>query len=340
MSSVDPVPELALSGLGRLTARDAALTVRRYGVLTLAREAFVRFRYGDGFSHSRALGLQLTITAIPLVIATIGLSNALRTEFVGRLLRRTLLELTPGASDALIRATISPFQDDVEGDVVALVLGLVVALTALTTAMGQVERGANRIYGIGRDRPTLAKYRRAFVMAVLTGLPAMAGFAVLVAADPFSEAVDSLLGVDDDGVSLLVRALGAVLLLGAITLMLRHAPARQQPGWSLLALGGLVALIMWIMLTAALAGALSLAADIGTVYGPLTGVMALLLWAQLTSAAIFLGFAVSAQLEDARLRHPQAANAMAAPPPERSASPGPGQLFARQDSSGRIRGRR
>jgi uncharacterized BrkB/YihY/UPF0761 family membrane protein len=321
MSSVVPVPELALSGLGRLAARDAVLTVRRYGVLTLAREAFSRFRYGDGFSHSRALGLQLTITTIPLVIAAIGLSNALRTEFVGRLLRQTLLELSPGASDALIRATISPFWGDVEGDVVALVLGLIVALTALTTAMGQVERGANRIYGILRDRPTVAKYRRAFVMALLTGLPAMAGFAVLVAADPFSEAVELLLGVDDDGVSLLVRALGAVLLIGAITIMLRHAPARQQPGWSLLALGGLVALTLWIVLTAALAAALSVAADIGTVYGPLTGVMALLLWAQLTSAAIFVGFAVSAQLEHARLRHPTAAVGAVTPPPHRPPSP-------------------
>ena len=335
MSCVVRVAELAASGLGRLTARDAVLTVRRYGVLTLARQSFVRFRYGDGFSHSRALGLQLTITTIPLVIAVIGLSSALRTEFVGRLLRRTLLELTPGASDALIRATISPFRDDVEDDVVALVLGLVVALTALTTALGQVERGANRIYGIDRDRPTVAKYRRAFAMALFTGLPAMAGFAVLVAADPFADAVEVLVGLEDDGVSLLVRALGAALLLAAITLMLRHAPARQQPGWSLLALGGLVALTMWIALTAALAGALSLAADVGTVYGPLTGVMALLLWAQLTSAAIFLGFAVSAQLEQAHLRHLGAAGTAVHQPPLRPPDP----LQRSSGGSERARGR-
>jgi uncharacterized BrkB/YihY/UPF0761 family membrane protein len=156
---------------------------------------------------------------------------------------------------------------------------------------------------------------------LLTGLPAMAGFAVLVAADPLAETVELIVGVDDDGVSLLVRTSGAVLLLGAITIMLRHAPARRQPGWSLLALGGLVALAMWIALTAALAAALSLAADTGTVYGPLTGVMALLLWAQLTSAAIFFGFAVSAQLENARLQDLEAAQTVAAPPRTRPDRP-------------------
>jgi hypothetical protein len=34
----------------------------------------------------------------------------------------------------------------------ALWLGLPAAIVALTTAMGQIERGANRIYGIERDR--------------------------------------------------------------------------------------------------------------------------------------------------------------------------------------------
>lgn len=307
MSSVNPVPELAATGIGRLTARDAWLTVRHYGLLPLVRESSVRFRYGDGFSHARALGLQLSIAAIPLVIAAIGLANALRTDSLGLVLRRTLLELTPRASDELVRSTISPFREDVGEHLVALALGLVAALVALTTAMGQVERGANRIYGIGRDRPALAKYRRAFGMALVAGLPIMAGSGVLVAAEAFAEAVELEYGFQDEAVAIPARILGGLLLLAAITLVLRRAPARRQPGWSLLALGGLVALVMSIALTGLLAGFLHLAADVGSVYGPITVVMALLLWAQLTSAAVFLGFAVSAQLESARVGREEAA---------------------------------
>jgi len=44
---------------------------------------------------------------------------------------------------------------------VALSLGLLTAVVALTTAAGQIERGANRIYGIDQDRPAPQKYRRA-----------------------------------------------------------------------------------------------------------------------------------------------------------------------------------
>jgi YihY family inner membrane protein len=314
MSSVDPVRELAATGVGRLTAHDAWLTVRHYGWLKLARESFVRFRYGDGFSHSRALGLQLSIATIPLIIAAIGLASALRSQSLGVLLNRTLLQLTPQQSDQLVRSTVSPFQGDVDGELLALTLGLVAALVALTTAMGQVERGANRIYGIRRDRPTVTKYVRAFGMVFVAGLPAMAGFAVLVGAEAFAEAVEFLYGVDDDLVAALTRVVGVALLLAAITFMLRRAPARHQPGWSLLALGGLVALALWMALTALLGLFLTWVGDIGSVYGPLTGVMALLIWAQLTASAILFGLAVSAQLENARIGHEEAALPKVEPP--------------------------
>ena len=299
MSSVTPVPELALTDVGRLTPREALSAVRRHGLWPLARESLVRFRYGDGFSHSRALGLQLSLAAVPLVIAGVGLATELRTESIGVLLRRTILELTPGASKALVRDALSPFADAPDSHLLALLLALAVALAALTAGMGQLERGANRIYGIQRDRPSIVKYRRALGLAVVAGLPAMAGFVLLVTAEAFAEAVESVYGLDDELVLLLTHPLAAALLLVAITMMLRRSPARQQPSWSLLALGGLLALVLWVGLTALLGGFLSAASDVGSVYGPLTGVMALLVWAQLAAASIYFALAVSAELEAA-----------------------------------------
>ena len=119
MSSVTPVPELALTDTGRLTPRQALAAVRRHGLWPLARESAVRFRYGDGFSHSRALGLQLSLAAVPLVIAGVGLATELRTESLGVLLRRTILELTPGASKALVRDALSPFVQTPKGHLLA-----------------------------------------------------------------------------------------------------------------------------------------------------------------------------------------------------------------------------
>ena len=281
---------------GELTADDAWRAVRaaRWSFWV---EAFARFRYGDGFSHSRALALQLCLAFIPLVIATVGLSGALASERIGQVLRATLVAMSPGGSGGLIRNTLGEPGDGAQA---ALWLGLVFALATLTTALGQVERGANRIYGIQRDRPSRRKYGRALAMALGAGLPAMAGFGVLLAGSAFGDAVEQVYGLDDDVVTAVGLPLGAILLLLSVTVMLRFTPRRRQPGWSWLALGAGVSLVLWLGFTALLAAYVQLSGSFGVVYGPLTGVIALLLWAQLTSVAIFFGLALTAQLEAER----------------------------------------
>ena len=76
----------------------------------------------------------------------------------------------------------------------ALALGLVTGMIALTLAMAQVERGANRIYGVERDRPAMRKYPRAAVLAVCAGLPALLGFLVLVAGGPIGDSMQDRFG--------------------------------------------------------------------------------------------------------------------------------------------------
>ena len=73
MSSTKLVPETRLMTEDQLSADDAWHTLRRHGGWCLLRDAFIRFRYGDGFSHSRALALQLCLAVVPFLIALTGL---------------------------------------------------------------------------------------------------------------------------------------------------------------------------------------------------------------------------------------------------------------------------
>ncbi len=82
MSSVSRVPQTRTMDGDELSADDARTTLQHYGRLHLVKDSFVRFRYGDGFSHSRALALQLVLALIPLGIAFIGLSSTIRADSV------------------------------------------------------------------------------------------------------------------------------------------------------------------------------------------------------------------------------------------------------------------
>jgi len=108
-----------------LSADHAWRALRRYGGWCLVRDAFVRFRYGDGFSHARAVGLQLCLAAVPFLIALTGLAGKLGLHRGGRVVADTILALTPGASESLVSALLS--DDERRRDVgeVALFLGLV-----------------------------------------------------------------------------------------------------------------------------------------------------------------------------------------------------------------------
>ncbi|MCZ2817855.1 YihY/virulence factor BrkB family protein [Modestobacter sp. VKM Ac-2984] len=314
MSSVSEVPEVAARDDERLTARDAWVVLRSRRVIDLWRASWSRFRYGDGFSHARALGLQFSLAAVPLLIASIGLSNLLQTPSLRLLVDRTVLQLSPSASDAMVRRVLSPWSDQPDGVPLATALGLAAAAFALATAMGQLERGANRIYGIQRDRPTVEKYRRALVLAGIAGVPLLGGSVLVTTLVAAAEAMEDVYGVDEEVVVLVVGPVAVGLLLAAITLMLRRAPHRLQPAWSLLVLGSVLALVLWTGLTLLLAGALDLIGQLGSAYGPLTGVIALLLWSQLTSGAIFLAFAVSAELELAAIEMAEVRVARASAP--------------------------
>ena len=303
MSSVTRVPQTRTMEATDLTADDARTTLRHYGSTKLVKDAFIRFRYGDGFSHSRALALQLVLAIVPLGIAFVGLASAIQADKVGKLLREVLLRITPGSTDKIVKQTLEQSQGGGDGGTVALVAGLAVALLALTTAMGQVERGANRIYGIQRDRPALRKYLRAFAMALSAGLLSLVGFLVIVAGKVAGRVLAESYGWSDIQLGLwtaLRFPVGILLALGAFTLLIERSPRRNQPGWSWIAIGAGVALTLWVFFTYLLSLYVQTSGSFGSTYGPLTGIIALLLWAYLTSVALLLGIAFCAQLEAVR----------------------------------------
>jgi len=310
VSSTRRVPETTLMGIGELSGDDAWRTLRRYGRWHLLRDAFVRFRYGDGFSHARALGLQLCLAGVPFLIALTGLAADLGLEDGGRIVADTVLALTPGASERMVADLLDTTERGEEVGEVALFLGLVTAIAALTTAMAQIERGANRIYGVERDRPALAKYARALVLALVAGVPALVGFLALVAGRPLGLSVQRHVGWGDTAAGIWAVArwplsLGMTVL--AVGLLFRHAPRRRQPGLSWILYGAALATALWWLASLALATYVRASDAFGATYGALTGIMAMLLWANLTGIALFFGLAFAAQLEALRVGVPEPA---------------------------------
>ena len=301
MSTATSVPETY-----ELEGDDALQTLRSTGWAQLLKDAFLRFRAADGFSHSRALAFQVMLTLLPFVIAVVGLTTALQVEDVRELVTRTVDRLAPGPAGQLFTQAIRQgAKNAASGGITALLLGAAAALTSATLAMGQIERGANRLYGVEQDRPTTEKYLNGFKLACTAGILTVIAFIIIVAGSDLAGGSGAS-GLLSGLWSVLRWPLSIALVIVAFALLFKAAPRRRQPAWSWLAVGSGMSVLLWFVFTGLLA--LYLDASSGTfgrTYGPLTGIIAVLLWTFLTSLAIYLGLAFAAQLEAVRAGVPQ-----------------------------------
>ncbi|HYH60925.1 MAG TPA: YhjD/YihY/BrkB family envelope integrity protein [Solirubrobacterales bacterium] len=298
MSTAASVPETR-----GLEGDDAVEALRDVGVKQLVRDSFVRFRRADGFSHSRALAFQLVLTLLPALIAVVGFAHVLDQDSFSRVLESTFKDLAPGPAGQVLTQTI---ESGSGGGGVALFLGLAISIVSGATAMGQIERGANRIYGVERDRPSFAKYARATLLALSAGIATVGALVLVVAGSELGSALadngwsDTLSTIWSIG----RWPLGAALVVGAAALLFERSPNRSQPEPSWLAFGSGLSVLLWFGLTGLLAGYLEISKDFGETYGPLAGFIGLMLWALLTALALFAGLTVAAQLEAIRAGKP------------------------------------
>lgn len=294
MSTARFVPETT-----HLDGDDAQKTLRRVKLSTLLKRSYKRFRLADGVSHARSLAYVIALVMVQGIIAVVGLATAFGGGEISGLIARSIEGIVPGAAGETLRTTLEQASSTgASHRYTALLVGLISAIVTGTTGFGQIERGANRLYGIERDRPTLRKYARAF------GLTLTAGFAVTLAF--FMLAVGQEIGdaIENSTVSTIWAVarwpIGVVLLIGAITAIFKWSPRRKQPGVSWMAVGGTVSVVGWVLVSVAMSVFLRISGSFGETYGPLAGLVALLLWSFFSAIAVFAGLAVAAQLEAER----------------------------------------
>jgi YihY family inner membrane protein len=287
-----------------LDGDDARETLVSTGRWALARDAFVRLRYSDGFSHARSMAFLISLVLVQGVIGFVGLASWLGANGPGIAIIRTIEDVAPGAvgrtvSDAVLQA----YRAGSSGKWVALLFGLVGALVTGTTLMAQMERALNRLYGIELDRPAAKKYGRGFLMAISVGGLATLSFIAFA----FGDAIGDSMGSDFASSAWKAARWPLALLLAAaaIALLFKHAPNRHQPAWSWLAFGSTISVVLWSIVTFGLGLFVEASSSFGDAYGPLAGIVALLLWALLSSIVILYGAAMAAQLEAVRSGQPR-----------------------------------
>ncbi len=299
MSTATVVPET-----WDLSGDDARDTLMRTGRVRLLTDAFKRLRFADGFSHARSLAFMTSLVLVQGTIIVVGVASAFGDHSLGPTVIRTIHNAVPGPAGQVLTAAANHAQHGgFQRRFLALGLGLIGTLVSATTALGQLERGLNRIYGVELDRPMVKKYGLALLLACTVGLLTALAFVALA----FGSAVGDAL--HNDTVSMVWNTtrwpVSLLLMVAAMALLFRWCPRRRQPGWTWLAFGSAVSIVLWFVVTVALGELFHLSSTFGVTYGPLAGIVALQLWCLLSAVAVLYGGAVTAQLEAVRAGEPR-----------------------------------
>jgi membrane protein len=182
-------------------------------------------------------------------------------------------------------------------------VGLGVALWSASGYVGAFIRAANVIYETPEGRP-FWKLRPLQILVTLVMVVLLAAVALaLVLTGPVVKAVAGPLGIGDTAVSIWNIAKWPVLVLVVIVMfaVLYHAaPNVRLPGFKWVTPGALLALVVWIVASAAFAFYVAKFGSYDKTYGTLGGVVTLLVWLWITNIALLLGMELNAERERSR----------------------------------------
>jgi YihY family inner membrane protein len=298
MSSANSVPETT-----GLTGHRALATIKQANVGLLLRDSITRLRVADGLSHSRALAFQLVLALIPGTIVLVAVASLFHWESLSNAIITSVESLAPGPSADVFRDAFSQGsgRGSSHSSRSALIVGLPTLFTAGTTAFGQIERAANRLYGVEADRPTKGKYGVAVALLFTAGTLSLLYFLVVGLGAAWTS----------DGSSFATLwaiarwPIGLLLLAGAFAIVFKVSPRRRQPQMAWLAVGGLIGVVGCLLVSVGLALYLTASKSFGEEYGPLAGFMGVMLWAYGNSTALLFGLSFAAQLEAFRAGVPK-----------------------------------
>ena len=183
---------------------------------------------------------------------------------------------------------------------ILFVVGLATALWSASGYVGAFMRAANIIYETPEGRP-FWKLRPLQVLVTLVMLILLALVALaLVLTGPVVTAVAGPLGIGSTVVTIWDIAKWPVLLAVVVTMfavLFYSAPNVKLAGFKWVTPGALLAIVLWLVASAAFA---FYAANFGSydkTYGTLGGLVCLLVWLWITNVALLLGMELNSERE-------------------------------------------
>jgi membrane protein len=287
---------------GRDAAPDEPTDLGRRGWWAALKRSFKEFRDDNLTDWAAALTYYGVLAIFPALIVLVSILGLVGTSATQPLIEN-LGTVAPGPAKEIFTNAIKNLEGSQGAAGVLFVVGLLGALWSASGYVAAFMRASNSIYDMPEGRPIWKTLPvRVGLTLVLLILLALSTIAVVLTGG-LAEKVGNVIGLGDTAVTVWNIAKWPVLLLVVsfmFALLYWAAPNVKQPGFRWVSPGGILAVVGWLIASAAFAFYVSSFGSYNKTYGALGGVVVFLVWLWISNIVILLGAEFNAELERGR----------------------------------------
>jgi membrane protein len=242
------------------------------------------------------------LAIFPMLIVIVSLLGLIG-HSVTQPLINNLSTVAPGPAKSILISAIHNIQSQRGTAGVAFVVGLVAGLWSASGYIAAFMRASNVVWDVEEGRPIWKTYPLRLGVTLITVILLTLSAAAVVLTGSVAGKLGKLIGVGSTAVQVWDIAkwpVMAAIVIGILAILYWAGPNVRQPGFRWVSIGGIVAVVLWMVVSALFAVYVANFSSYNKTYGALASVVVFLVWLWLTNLAILFGAELNAELERGR----------------------------------------
>lgn len=274
---------------------------RASGLGPTLKRTLLEFKEDNGTDWAAALTYYSVLSIFPALIAMVSIVGLVGDpKKVTKNLTDIVSKFQPSTTAKTFKGPIESITANRSAAGILLVFGIVGALWTASGYVGGFMRASNIIYEVEEGRPFLRLRPLQLLVTFLQVLLLATVALALVVTGPVAEKVGSGLGIGSTAVTVWDIAkwpVMAAVVLVAIAVLYFASPNAKLRGFTSVLPGAGLAMLLWLVASAAFAFYVGNFGSYNKTYGALGGVITFLIWLWITNVAIVLGAEFNAERE-------------------------------------------
>jgi membrane protein len=281
---------------------DGPTDLPKEGWLATAKRTLKEFSADNLLHWAAALTYYSVLAIFPGLLALVSILG-----IVGPSATQPLIDnlgaVAPGPAKDIVQGALTSLQANKGQSTVTFIIGLAGAIWAASGYIAAFMDASNAVWDVEEGRPIYKRLpiRVGVTLVMLVLLTALA--IATVATGPVAKQLGNVIGLGDTAVSAWNIAKWPVMVV-VVAFMFAFlywaAPNVKHPKFQWVSPGGLLAVVLWLIASAAFAFYVANFSSYNATYGSLGGVIAFLTWLWISNIAILFGAEFNAELERGR----------------------------------------